>query len=489
VSGGRQFTVDDSGALVHKLNDPTSLIILQCQSLNSSKVTIVLVGHYNDTSDPRPKTQLLFIMDVMKSAENIRELLSGDTIDFNPDDAADIFAQLDVFVNLSRENKTVEEVTFDVPVNPDPEDHRYVIWDKIAEGIGNLQALYKITIGNGTFYAGEVDPDWEILACILRRLRRGIHLRMEDCGQLLWNTRTLPVLAETIHGHAMITGFSTGPGFPFHCLDILCSALLTLPALTNISFEHHYHGDHEGPEEGQSLDSMIELLQLPSLREVEFKSVSFTSTLCQAVAKALEERSEITDLRFIYCSFPKGGNAVIARVLKTNTTLEGLEVCNYIKFEDYHVFVAAIHPNTTLKSLCLHNENFDVDDYEMKDLIPVLKKNYGLEEIPGLSHGAGDVKSILQLNRAGRRYLIEDGSSISKGVAVLSRVNDDINSVFLHLLENPRLSDRSAVEMSNSSNGNGDNARSTSPEKNSGEKRGQQPAPSHTGVETRRRLE
>jgi hypothetical protein len=291
VSGGRQFTVDDSGALVHKLNDPTSLIILQCQSLNSSKVTIVLVGHYNDTSDPRPKTQLLFIMDVMKSAENIRELLSGDTIDFNPDDAADIFAQLDVFVNLSRENKTVEEVTFDVPVNPDPEDHRYVIWDKIAEGIGNLQALYKITIGNGTFYAGEVDPDWEILACILRRLRRGIHLRM-------------------------ITGFSTGPGFPFHCLDILCSALLTLPALTNISFEHHYHGDHEGPEEGQSLDSMIELLQLPSLREVEFKSVSFTSTLCQAVAKALEERSEITDLRFIYCSFPKGGNAVIARVLQ-----------------------------------------------------------------------------------------------------------------------------------------------------------------------------
>jgi hypothetical protein len=36
--------------------------------------------------------------------------------------------------------------------------------------------------------------------------------------------------------------------------------------------------------------------------------------------------------------------------------------------------------------------------------------------------GAGDVDSILQLNRAGRRISIEDGSSISKGVAVLSCV-------------------------------------------------------------------
>jgi hypothetical protein len=63
----------------------------------------------------------------------------------------------------------------------------------------------------------------------------------------------------------------------------------------------------------------------------------------------------------------------------------------------------------------------------MKDLIPV-QENYGLEEFPRLHLGAGDVDSILQLNRAGRRYLIEDGSSISKGVAVLSRVNDDINS-------------------------------------------------------------
>jgi hypothetical protein len=34
---------------------------------------------------------------------------------------------------------------------------------------------------------------------------------------------------------------------------------------------------------------------------------------------------------------------------------------------------------------------------------------------------------ILLLNAAGRRYLIKDGSSISKGVDVLSAVSDEID--------------------------------------------------------------
>jgi hypothetical protein len=53
----------------------------------------------------------------------------------------------------------------------------------------------------------------------------------------------------------------------------------------------------------------------------------------------------------------------------------------------------------------------------------------------------------MRLNEAGRRYLIEDGSSISKGVEVLSRVSNDINCIFLHLLENPTLCDRDATKI------------------------------------------
>jgi hypothetical protein len=77
----------------------------------------------------------------------------------------------------------------------------------------------------------------------------------------------------------------------------------------------------------------------------------------------------------------------------------------------------------------------------------LLKKNYALESLPYIQ--GGDMDAILRLNKAGRRYLIEDGSSISKGVEVLSAVSSETDCVFLHLLENPTLCDRSAVEIVN----------------------------------------
>jgi hypothetical protein len=87
-------------------------------------------------------------------------------------------------------------------------------------------------------------------------------------------------------------------------------------------------------------------------------------------------------------------------------------------------------------------------DDEDNQLASLLKKNFALERLPDINlkkRAKRDVGAILRLNEAGRRYLIEDGSSISKGVQVFSRVNDEINCVFLHLLENPRLCDRRAV--------------------------------------------
>jgi hypothetical protein len=578
----------------------------------------------------------------------IREVLSGRTIHLDKLDAdADvdtgIFDHVEAFVNLSKENETVEEVTLCLATDPD--DHGYAIWDKIAEGIGNLQALDKITIVNGSFYDGEEDPlapDWEILACILRRLRHGIQLCMQDDEPLPWDMEALPAFARVIHGQAMIKAFSTGYGFPFHCFDILCSALLTLPALEHLLFEQL---DGQESEEEQSLESMIKLLQSPTLWEVAFIYVVFSNTLSQAVAKALKERSGISTLRFQQCSFPEGANRMIARVLKTNTTLKylqfqegtnvvfyevlaevlrsnstlqylelsgwddsarcswlsplflalqvnkglkeliihGIEVIDeklstamrlglarnstletlnlggtsadtdtsfwrealsflrtntslktlYMEFEqnmteslansirkvvlamlrengsletlsmtspammsqdvrleDYLVFIAAIHPNTTLKSFCLHEGDLGVDDDETKSLITVLKKNYGLEEIPGLRIGAGDIRSIFKLNRAGRRYLVQDGTSIWKGVDVLSCVNYDINSVFLHLLENPVLCDRRAVEVSSTIIGDMDNAARSTPSpgnRHSGDKR-EQEATSQLAKVTRRRL-
>jgi hypothetical protein len=184
----------------------------------------------------------------------------------------------------------------------------------------------------------------------------------------------------------------------------------------------------------------------------------------------------------------------VLSALRENESLETLSLFSdhASRFEDYHVFLAAIQPNITLKRLRLQGsqDDFCLDKDETKRLMLVLRENYGLEAISGLRHAAGDICSIFQLNRAGRRYLVQDGSSIPKGVDVLIGVSNDINSVFLHLLENPRLCNRSAVEMSRTSNL--DNTRSTSLRNHSGVSDGgnrEQQLPSHTGKESRRRLE
>jgi hypothetical protein len=594
----------------------------------------------------------------MADLSGIHGMLSGDSIVLNKiEDDDDIFDQVDAFVNLSRDNKTVKELLLYPFTYPAHALYacRYDVWQQIAEGIGNLQAIGRIVIMD----SGAVDdfeealiPDWLILALILRRLRRGIHLYMQDDGLSSWDPAVLPVFARAIHGQAMITGFSTGAQFPFHCLDLLCSTLLTLPALENVSFNDI---TDQRAEDGQSHESMVKLLQSPVLRIVEFEDVSFSDSLSRAIAKALKERSEITHLDLSNCSFPGGGGAVIASALKTNTTLkhfhldvtvdevfydvlaaallsnstlqkltifiapgdssscswlsplflalqvntglkeltifrvnindeelstamrlglgrnstleslnllnitstdndtslwrdafsflrtntalkklamhlkhdvteshatafrmefpvmlcenESLETISMIsenvRFEDYLVFVAAIQPNTTLRELQFQDIYCDMEvEDRTKRLLSVVKKNYGLEVIPALSHGSsgvdsrrsycglGDIHSILQLNGAGRRYLVQDGSSISKGVDVLSAVSNDTNSVFLHLLENPRLCDRSAVETA--SVDNIENAMSTSPRNHSGNGDGkrEQQAPARRGNKgSRRRLE
>jgi hypothetical protein len=84
---------------------------------------------------------------------------------------------------------------------------------------------------------------------------------------------------------------------------------------------------------------------------------------------------------------------------------------------------------------------------EVNNLTSLVKQNYGLESLPRIDSGErmGDLRAIFQLNAAGRGYLNEDGSSIVKGVDVLSAVSDDLNCVFLHLLENPSLCNRDTL--------------------------------------------
>jgi hypothetical protein len=176
-----------------------------------------------------------------------------------------------------------------------------------------------------------------------------------------------------------------------------------------------------------------------------------------------------------------------AAMLQENASLESLFIRRHhtstiqIKSEEYFCLITALQHNSTLKSLNLRARDCLVlTNDEDRQMAALLKKNYALESLPGifLKHPASDVRAILRLNAAGRRYLVQDGSSISKGVEMLSMVNNDINCVFLHLFENPRLCDRSAVEKVSADE---------TADSGCGGKREQ--ASGHKGRESRRRLE
>jgi hypothetical protein len=152
----------------------------------------------------------------------------------------------------------------------------------------------------------------------------------------------------------------------------------------------------------------------------------------------------------------------IAAMLQENASLESISFLSWdiIQVEEYVALVTAFKHHRTLRTLHFgHSINMLTDD-EDKEMAVVLKKNYALERLPNINQG-GNMGAILRLNEAGRRYLIEDGSSISKGVEVLSAVSDEINCVFLHLLENPRLCDRNAVEKVSAGESNGSSTNPT----------------------------
>jgi hypothetical protein len=182
----------------------------------------------------------------------------------------------------------------------------------------------------------------------------------------------------------------------------------------------------------------------------------------------------------------------IACMLQENASLESLCIRSFhtskIEAEVYFVLVTALQHNTMLKSLSLVGcYSLTLTHDEDKQLASLLKKNYALESLRQMKPEGmlGNVGAILQLNAAGRRYLVQDGSSMSKGVKVLSAVCSDINCIFLHLLENPRLCDRSAVEIV--SGGESDGSRSTSPPASSVAGKREQ-AGAHSRKESRRRL-
>jgi hypothetical protein len=209
---------------------------------------------------------------------------------------------------------------------------------------------------------------------------------------------------------------------------------------------------------GLGMNTTLECLEVMNVRLCGYscalwcRALSFLST--NKVLKFLTVDIPSLSLESCVSSF----RLHIAAMLQENVSLERLSIpcVNETKAGEYVALVTALRQNNTLKTLKLHHLNYPhrLTDDEVKQMASLLKKNYTFHSFApayALENRAGDLGAILRLNAAGRRYLIVDGSSISKGVEVLSAVSDDINCLFFHLLENPLLCNRSTVAATNDS--------------------------------------
>ena len=304
---------------------------------------------------------------------------------------------------------------------------------------------------------------------------------------------TFPDGGSTIIVNALRTNTTvTDVEFYGDCDEPFCDALAAVLLCNSTLDDILFRLPEEGAD-GRWLCPIFLSLAMNTTLKILTADISneFGDELCEAIRNGFANNSTLEELT-LYNMLPSDGDgAVSARnalsFLRINSTLKSLTVSfaptqkeSYISafrleavkmlentfleslkiFEKYGspiqveellALISALQLNTTLKTLgfqssCFTNICFTVD--EVNELVSILKKNYGLErlvpDIPCADDGT--VKAILRLNAAGRRYLIKDGSSISKGVEVLSAVSDEIDCVFIHLLENPRLCDRRAAD-------------------------------------------
>ena len=129
--------------------------------------------------------------------------------------------------------------------------------------------------------------------------------------------------------------------------------------------------------------------------------------------------------------------------LKENDTIEEIDMpssSNEPKLE-----LAGLSGQKGLKRLRIGKcFAFNMDSMHDESILDSYRKNYFLEECdlePWNPRPRNEAASILRLNKAGWRYLVENRSSRARGVAVLEAVIDDITCLYLHLQENPLLCD------------------------------------------------
>jgi hypothetical protein len=131
------------------------------------------------------------------------------------DDDDEIFSDIDSFVKLmSHGNTTITRVEL-YPYDKDGDD---TLWEKVGEGIANLESLEQFIVivveeEEEDIYEPTFRADFGILGLVLPYLRQNLHFRISSRSHLIQQEEPAQALARAIRQHPTITEFDTGNDF------------------------------------------------------------------------------------------------------------------------------------------------------------------------------------------------------------------------------------------------------------------------------------
>lgn len=171
-----------------------------------------------------------------------------------------------------------------------------------------------------------------------------------------------------------------------------------------------------------------------------------TEAMHLIVAKALEHNTTLTNVAIIMPKDHEFSNLLLSS-LPSNESIEVFASVGLSQTNIAELLKNVAQRNSTLKRVTFYTQLTDSQTQEVKS---ALGMNHTLEYI--VLDGTSPFGEILQLNKAGRRYLAEDATSRSKCIAVLAKVKHDLDCLYYHMQENPIL----CTGYSSSDDGNAD---------------------------------
>jgi len=234
-------------------------------------------------------------------------------------------------------------------------------------------------------------------------------------------------------------------------------------ALQSNNKVHHLRVAEMNKWNDETADKFRSILEsdVSGLKELEINSNGNASRPWLRIAPALTTNRTLITLKLL-AAVGVPGTIITARMLAANSTLESFEVfpcsrnvCGLIEYSKIpNVLpeecvsarvVEALGRNITLKRLsvdtCGGHRTNNISETGWKHLCVAMKYNYGLVYCDQ-GYGWNPIckhfmKTIVELNAAGRSYLLTDSASRSSTcVKVLSKIANNLDAIFFHLQEN-----------------------------------------------------